>query len=565
MKPCLPQHDLATAVRRNYIDRNHAQYQYDYEYLKPMALMDGGIKQAKIPAAEKFSTIYTINRLLTRIYANVNAKLYEWRAYFDPIDELADYPKAFTFLPKPMQIIQTYLSDQRFAEQRLSGANPMAIRWLRPEDDRAQILQPLTQNPKIADWLDIPIELAQGNLYITDYTGLADDYTGPLQVEGGEFAGRQKYLPKCRGFFWWNGDQLMPLAIQLEATDRRLYTKFDPELDWFYAKLCLQVADGNHHELSSHLGHVHLVMEPFAIATSRQLAENHPLSLLLRPHFRFMLRNNNLAHDRLINPDGPVDHVMAGTRVESLEVVKQSMQNWRFDAAALPIELADRGMNDTTRLPHYPYRDDALLLWEAIGEYVSDYVGYFYPDDATVQQDSELQAWAKEITAEDGGRIKGLPTPIETVEQLISVMTNLLFIVGPQHAAVNFAQYDYMTFALNMPLAAYIPPIARDVPITPQDILDFLPNDRATSIQLRILYLLGAYRYDRLGDYKKTFKDLYKSTVAEVFADTPIPIMIAKFQQQLNLIEQTIDRANADRLIPYPYLKPSLIPNSTSI
>ncbi len=566
MKPCLPQDDRNPQARQDYIARNQALYQYDYKYLEPYALIDGGEQQAKIPPAEQFSLEYKIRRQLTRWYATANAKLSEFRLQFDPLDQLEDFDDFYTVFPEPKRLVQIYQTDRSFAEQRLSGANPMAIRGLQPHDDRAQLLHHLSQsNAKVAATLNVAAELDKGNIYITDYTGLADDYTEPLLVQGGQFDNHHKYLPKCRGFFWWNGQALLPLAIQLADGDHRLYTKFDRDLDWFYAKLCLQVADGNQHELVSHLGQVHMVMEPFAMATNRQLAESHPLSLLLRPHFRFMLCNNNTAHDKLINPDGPVDHVMAGTLEETLNVVKSGMGRWRFDQSALPVALANRGVDDRDRLPHFPYRDDALLIWEAIGEYVTDYVGYFYPDAATVQQDSELQNWAQEITAEDGGRTQGMPAKIETVEQLINIIRNLLFIVGPQHAAVNFSQYDYMTFVANMPLAAYIPPVARDAAMTPEDIMAFLPTAKATASQLRILYLLAAYRYDRLGDYSKSFHDLYHSTVADVFANTPIPSLIEKFQQQLNLIEQEIDRRNSQRLVVYPYLKPSLVPNSTSV
>ncbi|MFM7383259.1 MAG: hypothetical protein ACKO1W_09465, partial [Microcystaceae cyanobacterium] len=31
------------------------------------------------------------------------------------------------------------------------------------------------------------------------------------------------------------------------------------------------------------------------------MAENHPLRILLRPHFRFMLANNDLARKRLVS------------------------------------------------------------------------------------------------------------------------------------------------------------------------------------------------------------------------------------------------------------------------
>jgi arachidonate 15-lipoxygenase len=566
LEPCLPQHDRQGQRRQDYIARNQSLYRYDYQYLAPYALIDGGDQQAKIPPAEQFSLEYKVRRQLTRWYATANAKLSELRSQFDPLDELEDFDDFYTVFPEPKRVIQIYQTDRSFAEQRLSGANPMVMRWLKPTDDRAQLLHQLAQsNTKIAALLNVAAELDKGNLYIADYTGLADGYTGPRQVKGGRFDDRQKYLPKCRGFFWWNGQELMPLAIQLADGDHRLYTKYDPDLDWLYAKICLQVADGNHHELVAHLGQVHMVMEPFAMATNRQLAQNHPLSLLLRPHFRFMLRNNNTAHDKLINPNGPVDHVMAGTLDETLNIVKQAMGSWRLDEAALPVALANRGVDDRDRLPHFPYRDDALLLWDAIYQYVTDYVNYFYPDSESVPQDYELQQWAQEITSDEGGRTQGMPSKIETADQLINIISNLLFIVGPQHAAVNFSQYDYMTFVANMPLAAYSSPTVRPESMTPQDIMTFLPTAKATASQLRILYLLAAYRYDRLGDYHKSFKDLYKSTVADVFAQTPIPSIVEKFQQQLNVIEAEIDRRNRQRLVAYPYLKPSLIPNSTSV
>ena len=52
---------------------------------------------------------------------------------------------------------------------------------------------------------------------------------------------------------------------------------------WEIAKVHLQVSDGNHHELFSHLGRTHLVVEAFAMATPRRLAPEHPLEVLLLP------------------------------------------------------------------------------------------------------------------------------------------------------------------------------------------------------------------------------------------------------------------------------------------
>jgi len=145
--------------------------------------------------------------------------------------------------------------------------------------------------------------------------------------------------------------------------------------------------------MNSHLCRTHFVMSPIAIGTARQLAENHPLSLLLRPHFLFMLTNNNLGQQRLINIGGPVDTLLAGTLGESMELVKDAYEGWNIKEFAFPTEIKNRGMDNTDRLPHYPYRDDGILVWNAIHTFVSDYLKHFYKTDPqNIIDDTELQA-----------------------------------------------------------------------------------------------------------------------------------------------------------------------------
>jgi arachidonate 15-lipoxygenase len=110
-------------------------------------------------------------------------------------------------------------------------------------------------------------------------------------------------------------------------------------------------------------------------------------------------------------------------------------------------------MDDTNQLPHYPYRDDGLLLWNAIQTFVSGYLNYFYPTDGAMVGDVELQSWAQELASDQGGKVKGMPQRIDRVQQLIEIVTTIIFTCGPQHSAVNFPQYEYMSFAANMPLA----------------------------------------------------------------------------------------------------------------
>ncbi|WP_411025846.1 lipoxygenase family protein, partial [Salmonella sp. s57402] len=81
-------------------------------------------------------------------------------------------------------------------------------------------------------------------------------------------------------------------------------------------------------------------------------------------------------------------------------------KQWQFDLQALPSDLIHRGMAvEDPNSPHglkltiedYPYANDGLLLWDAIKQWVSDYVKHYYQEPSFITSDDELQAWWKEI------------------------------------------------------------------------------------------------------------------------------------------------------------------------
>ena len=115
-----------------------------------------------------------------------------------------------------------------------------------------------------------------GSIYVLDYTGLpyADgqraDFIIPDDFEVGEYdesdgSSSKRALPRPIAFFKWTqpesgtgagagaGGGLMPVAIrvgQLEGS--RVYTPADGakgKLDWLFAKICVQIADFNCHEM----------------------------------------------------------------------------------------------------------------------------------------------------------------------------------------------------------------------------------------------------------------------------------------------------------------------------
>ncbi|UJB73026.1 lipoxygenase (plasmid) [Acaryochloris sp. 'Moss Beach'] len=583
MFPSLPQNDNDTNSRNEALQKQREKYNFNPAFMPPLALID------EVPSEENFSVGYLADRAIQAADLPPNMLAARARTLFDPFDHLEDYDDLFTIIKSPA-ITNTYQTDSSFAEQRLSGVNPMAIRRLGRDHENDNTLYAAIRD-KISNIyegkLDFNTAINDGTLYCTNYSDLK-------AVKGGTYEKGHKYLPRPFAIFHWQssgyGDrgELVPIAIQIDVTqpDSNIYTPFDEHEQWFAAKLCVQIADANHHEMFSHLGWTHFVMEPFAISTARQLAENHPINILLKPHFRFMLANNFFARGTLIAKDGQVDTLLAGTLKESLELVKDSYRNWDLFKFSFPQELKSRGMDDPNKLPHFPYRDDGQLLWNAIQEFVSDYVNIFYKADDTpqtddttqaddnvkgfVKDDVELQTWAKELSGENGIDIKvpGMPTSISSIKQLKEILTTLIFTCGPQHSAVNFPQWDYMAFVANMPFAAYSDPdrLATLNKSEVQDIdenwlLKFLPPFKPTAGQLEITYTLADYRYDKLGHYGQHFEQAYKGSD---FASA-VQVTIDDFQQQLNKAENKIDLNNKNRVVPYPFLKPSLVINSISI
>lgn len=536
MKTSLPQNDPDPHGRKDRLEKQRALYVFNYDYVPPIPMLD------TVPHEEYFSPKYTAERLVSMAKLAPNMLAAKTKRLFDPLDDLNEYDEMFIFLDKP-GIAQNYRTDESFGEQRLSGVNPMSVRRIDelPEDfpvTNEHLEQVLGSRHTLVQ------ELQEKRLYFLEFPQLAH------VKEGGLYRGRKKYLPKPRALFFWDGKRLQPITIQINGhTGGRLFTSRDPELDWFVAKLCVQIADANHQELGTHFARTHVVMAPFAVVTSRQLAQNHPLYILLRPHFRFMLYDNDLGRTRFIQPDGPVEHMMAGTVEESIGISAAFYKEWRLDEAAFPVEIASRRMDDRDILPHYPFRDDGMLVWKSIHKFVEEYLALYYQNPEDLAKDQELQNWTRELVAIDGGRVAGMPERIETIEQLAIILSTIIYTCAPLHSALNFAQYEYIGYVPNMPYAAYHP-IPENGGVDMETLMKILPPYEQAALQLKWTEILTSYHYDRLGHYD------------EKFADPQAQAVVERFQQDLGTVEEEIDQRNQERPLAYQYLKPSEIINS---
>ena len=147
---------------------------------------------------------------------------------------------------------------------------------------------------------------------------------------------------------------------------------------WMLAKMWFNNADASFHQTCTHLGYTHLVMEPIAVATHRSLSPSHPMFRLLAPHFMYLLAINSRGLALLISPGGWVDKCMTIGCSGMFNLVVRQLGKWRMDVqGTLPNDLKDRGV-DGKSLPNYYYRDDALLLYNAIKNYVREVAIHFY-------------------------------------------------------------------------------------------------------------------------------------------------------------------------------------------
>ncbi|GBO52520.1 arachidonate 15-lipoxygenase precursor [Pseudanabaena sp. lw0831] len=588
--PLLPQNDPAITQRQASLNQSRQLYQYNYTYIESLPMVE------KVPKNERFSLSWglLVGKVVVKVLLNDRANP---SAFIDkekskaqqldfskrlleasmshsenalvellsdlptiledePIDlegtNIQEYNDLFWIIPLPA-ISQNFKSNSEFARLRVAGFNPLVIQQVKALDARFPLTE--AQFQKVLTGDSLAVAGAEGRLYLADYVELT-------AIAGGNFPkSEQKYINAPLALFAIpkGKKSLTPIAIQLgqDPNTNPIFLKQDgDEPNWMLAKTVVQIADANYHELISHLGRTHLFIEPFAIATNRQLASNHPLYVLLKLHFQGTLAINDAAQSGLINAGGTIDSLLAGTIGSSRALSVHGVKTYNFDEAMLPVALKKRGVDDPNLLPDYPYRDDALLVWDAIATWVKSYLSIYYFNDNDVIRDSELQAWVQEIISDNGGRVTsfGQSGQIRTFDYLVNAVTLLIFTGSAQHAAVNFPQGDLMLYTPAFPLAGYTPAPTKTTGASEADFFAMLPPIDQAKSQLTMTYILGSVYYTTLGEYGTNY-----------FNDDRIQQPLRDFQDQLKAIESTIKSRNETRVADYNYLRPSRIPQSINI
>lgn len=233
----------------------------------------------------------------------------------------------------------------------------------------------------------------------------------------------------------------------------------------------------------------------------------------------------------------------------------------------------------------YPFANDGLLIWDALKQWITDYVTHYYPNPSLIESDHELQSWWTEITTIGHGDKKHEPwwPNLQTPHDLIQILTTISWLASAHHASVNFSQYVYAGYFPNRPCIARTKMPSEDPSneewerflMKPEQVLlECFPSQIQATVVMAVLYLLSDHSPDEeyLG---MKMEDSWSENVA-------IKTAFERFNRRLKEIEEIIDTRNGNEnlknrngagIVPYELMKPFSgpgvtgkgVPNSISI
>jgi arachidonate 15-lipoxygenase len=545
MRICLP--DSANRFEKAERDRYLFAQQQDYTWVHAPgqpAFCKG------LPPGEEFTKTKSAYMAMDFVESVADLALASIIRLFKHNDTVASFKRYYPLRQIPA-VAGRWMEDEEFARQRLDGINPVLIRLATEIPEKFPVTDEDVKGI-IPECFNLEHLLAEQRLFLLDYEILHG-----LQPLLGRFCVAPIAL------FWKNDlGQLMPLAIQLGQSPAEapvIFTPKDEKWTWLMARSFVQSADGTYHEVVAHLTRTHLAMETFWVAACRAFAPQHPLHVLLKPHFTGTVEINHEARKTLIAPGGPIDETIAIGAEGSLTAVGLEYDRWTFANTNPVTDLENRGLLSEEVLPGYHYREDALKLFTAIKQYVNDLLRVYYPDDETVKSDIELQSWGRELVSKKGGRVKGLPVgkngSIETFDALHAIVAQVIFICSVEHSAVNNGQYAQLGWIPNTPGAMYLPPPTDHSPRDEANLVYALPGAHAVGQQLTLVHLLSSKTLTPLGMYPP---DFFNGVM-------PARNAIDRFRGRLDDIGREIEQRNKELEVPYLYLQPWNIGRSIAI
>ena len=453
--------------------------------------------------------------------------------------------------------------DYEFARQFLGGGHPLMLRKSLEVPENFLKIPHRVLDDYLRDGLALQDEAMEGRVFIADYK--------PMQAhmeQLGEGADRFRCAPQClfllvedpRRRFSEDGHALMPIGIQLEhGPGASLFTPADPENVWRLAKAFVASADAHFHIAVSLYLDCHVCLEPLALACRTELTPLHPVYKLLQPYMKHFLAHCITMREAVNGKNGLFEGFFSQKGKDVRRWLQEMYSVWDPKRWNLMNTLAERGLDGVDNIPDFPYRDDGLLLWGAIADFVQEYVGVYYASDLDVLEDPDIQRWFKEgfLESHAGCLVFKNMNPDQKVAldsraMLCDLLTSIIWLRTGQVSAMRGGIFDYNAFVPNRPWSLRRPPPDSKEEISNDEYLDFLPGQGDTASVIAVASVLSHQE-----EAQAEKGELLENWITEPRA---MPAL-KRFHQSLVHVEAMIQVRNEGRLVPYPYLQPSEIPS----
>ncbi|KAK7175681.1 hypothetical protein R3I93_000061 [Phoxinus phoxinus] len=541
----LPQDDTALLrdKRRGELELQQKQFSWkEWREGYPKG-MDHLLPEVQFDAAKTFELDFNFLKAIVESFLN------QFKGFIHSWKDMADFEKILEYFNIKNTLLENVMQDWRkdymFGYQFLNGCNPVMIKKCTEIPDKFPVTHEMVKG-FLKKGVTLEQQLKAGNIYLVDYEIL----------EGVPTSSDLVFLTAPLCLLYKNRlDQIVPIAIQLSQTPGEkspIFLPSDNEYDWMLAKMWVKSADFIVHQLVTHLLKTHLISEVFEVAMYRQLSKVHPVYKLLKPHVRFTMAINAAARDKLISENGIISKISSLSANGMSEVIKKAMETLTYESLCFPETIEDRGMKD---VPKYYYRDDGMMIWEAIHSFVSDVVEIYYESDETVKRDVEIQRFVKDVSF-GMNNSDMFPESLKTREELVKYLTVVIFNTSAQHAAVNFGQFDWYGWIPNSPTTMRKPPPEQKGTVDMDYIMESLPDLGRSSMALGTAWALSQFQKN----------ELYLGMYPEMcFTEQPVKEAINTFRKNLEEVTNTIKSRNKGLAFDYGYLSPDKIPNSVAI
>jgi arachidonate 15-lipoxygenase len=438
--------------------------------------------------------------------------------------------------------------DAVFASQRLNGMYPWFVR-------RVIDLASFRQHFPITDAMLVGLLPPRATLETLAGAGRLY-FVSQSELDGAPPAHDHVMTAPTTLFFVNDLGQLMPLGIQLypdSSADNPIFTPNHAPNTWLAAKIHSSCADNLVHAIYSHAILMHFVFSNVWTSANRALPPEHPVYAFLKPHFWATLFITDEVKKSMDTATGSQTSVYGTGLAGQNQMVSRLFKDFDFRDYNPNFNFEKRGVDDSSVLPEFYYRDDALQLWAADLKYVESMLGLFYSSDADVQDDFELQAWVAEMASENGGSIVGLPVNADgklgTRDALYQIVTAVLFSVTSRHSSIENGALDYGYPPANPFLYRLAAPEKSDVNLDLAEVSRLLPPIGQV-IEGWALIESANYSHkekNRLGVYKGSFTHGWPDGARENIAD---------WRAALDAISTAIDARNQRLAVPYTAMNP---------